>query len=188
MQLKWAFGFPGVSSVVGNPVVHGNVIYIGVDSGEMYALDIDSACVYWTFKADAGVRTAPALAQVTGNTLLFFGDRNANVYAVSATTGALVWKTEVDSHPAAILTGSPQFVQLDGVDNPARLIVPVSSSEEGVAAVPTYNCCSFRGSVVSLDAMNGSKLWQTFTIQSPVAPTSDNTQGQSEGLNPALVQ
>ena len=79
MQLKWAFGFPGVSSVVGNPVVHGNVIYIGVDSGEVYALDIDSACVYWTFKADAGVRTAPALAQVTGNTLLFFGDRNANV-------------------------------------------------------------------------------------------------------------
>lgn len=181
MQLKWAFGFPGVSSVVGNPVVHGNVIYIGVDSGEVYALDIDSACVYWTFKADAGVRTAPALAQVTGNTLLFFGDRNANVYAVSATTGALVWKTEVDSHPAAILTGSPQFVQLDGVDNPARLIVPVSSSEEGVAAVPTYNCCSFRGSVVSLDAMNGSKLWQTFTIQSPVAPTSDNTQGPSGG-------
>lgn len=181
LQLKWAFGFPDVSSVVGNPVVLDNVIFIGVDSGEVYSLDLDTGCIHWTFKADAGVRTAPALGNVNGTDLLFFGDHNANVYAVSAATGSLVWKIEVDSHPAAILTGAPQFIRLDGVESPLRLIVPVSSSEEGIAAVPTYKCCSFRGSVVSLDAQSGKQLWQTYTLRSAAAPTGDNTMGPSGG-------
>lgn len=179
LKLQWAFAFPGVTSVVGNPVVHGDVIYIGVDSGEVYALDSNTACVYWTFKADAGVRTAPAVAEVNGKPLVFFGDRNANTYAVDAVTGQQQWKVEVEAHQAAILTGSPQFVRLDSVEHPNRLLVPVSSSEEGLAAVPTYNCCSFRGSIVSLDAATGEKIWQTYTIQTAPKPTSDKTQGPS---------
>ncbi|MES2604273.1 MAG: PQQ-binding-like beta-propeller repeat protein, partial [Pseudomonadota bacterium] len=179
LQLQWSFAFPGVSSVVGNPVVQGNVVYIGVDSGQLYALDIESACTYWIFQADAGVRTAPAMGNVNGKQLLFFGDRNANTYAVDAANGQLQWKVEVEAHPAAILTGSPQFVMLENVEHPARLIVPVSSSEEGTAAVPTYKCCSFRGSVVSLDALTGEKIWQTHTIQSPVQSTGEKTQGPS---------
>jgi polyvinyl alcohol dehydrogenase (cytochrome) len=181
LQLQWTFAFPGVSSVVGNPVVLGNVIYIGVDSGQVYALDADSACVHWVLQADAGVRTAPAFAQLNGQPTLFFGDRRAQVYAVDAITGAQRWKVKVEDHAAAILTGSPQFVMLAGETNPARLIVPVSSSEEGLAAVPTYACCSFRGSVVSLDAATGAQLWKTHTIQSPVRDTASGGKGPSGG-------
>jgi polyvinyl alcohol dehydrogenase (cytochrome) len=179
LQLQWAFAFPGVTSVVGNPVVHGDVVFIGVDSGEVYAIDINTACVYWVFKAEAGVRTAAAVGEVNGKTLVFFGDRNANTYAVDATTGQQQWKVEVEAHAAATLTGSPQFVRLDNVEHPARLIVPVSSNEEGMAAVPTYKCCSFRGSIVSLDAATGETIWQTYAIQSPVRSTGENTQGPS---------
>lgn len=179
LELRWAFGFPGVGSVIGNPVVHGNVVFTGVDTGEVYALDADSACVYWTFKADTGVRTAPVLATLDSRQMLFFGDRGANVYAVDANTGALVWRAEVDSHPAAILTGSPQFVHLQNASSPDRLLVPVSSSEEGIAAAPTYGCCTFRGSVVSLDASNGQVLWQSHTIADLPAKTGDNTFGPS---------
>ena len=38
LALRWAYGFPGAGSVVGNPVVHGDVLYIGVDSGEVHAM------------------------------------------------------------------------------------------------------------------------------------------------------
>jgi polyvinyl alcohol dehydrogenase (cytochrome) len=179
LQLRWAFAFRGVSSVVGNPVVLGTTVFIGVDSGQVYALNIDTGCVYWTFQAEAGVRTAPALAKIDTRTWVFFGDRNANTYAVDAATGLVRWKEEVDSHPAAILTGSPQFVNLAGQEHPLRLIVPVSSTEEGLAAVPTYTCCTFRGSVVSLDATTGEKLWQSYTIQTPPQATGDKTQGPS---------
>ena len=179
LKLRWAFGFPGVGSVIGNPVVHGNVVFIGVDTGEVYALDTATGCVYWAFKADSGVRTAPALASVNSRRTLFFGDRAANVYAVDANDGALIWRVEVDTHPAAILTGSPQFVHLQNVASPDRLLVPVSSSEEGIAAVPTYACCTFRGSVVSLDAATGEKLWQSYPIPTPAAETGPNTFGPS---------
>jgi polyvinyl alcohol dehydrogenase (cytochrome) len=179
LDLRWAFGFPGVGSVIGNPVVAGEVVFIGVDTGEVYALDVDTACVHWTFKAENGVRTAPALAVINSRGLLFFGDRSANVYAVDANDGTLVWRVEVDSHPAAILTGSPQFVHLQNAASPERLLVPVSSSEEGIAAVPTYGCCTFRGSVVSLDASNGQKLWQSYTIADAAGQTGNNSFGPS---------
>lgn len=179
LELRWVFGFPGVGSVVGNPVVHGELLFIGVDTGEVYALAADTGCVHWVFRADNGVRTAPALAQIEGEWLLFFGDRNAQVYAVKAASGAQRWKVEVEEHTAAILTGSPQFVHLEGEAVADRLIVPVSSSEEGIAAVPTYPCCSFRGSVVSLDARSGAQLWKTHVIRSEVRATGATTFGPS---------
>jgi polyvinyl alcohol dehydrogenase (cytochrome) len=46
-----------------------------------------------------------------------------------------------------------------------------SSFEEAIAADPTYACCTFRGSVVALDAATGKKIWQTYTISETSAPT-----------------
>jgi polyvinyl alcohol dehydrogenase (cytochrome) len=39
LALKWAFGFPGVSSVYGQPTVVGGRVFVGVDTGYVYALD-----------------------------------------------------------------------------------------------------------------------------------------------------
>ncbi len=72
-------------------------------------------------------------------------------------TGALRWATQVDAHPAAIITSSP--ILEDG-----KLYVGVSSGEETFTLIPGYPCCSFRGSVVSLDAKTGAILWKTYTI------------------------
>jgi hypothetical protein len=40
----------------------------------------------------------------------------------------------------------------------ATLYVPVSSTEEALATNPKYSCCSFRGSVVALEAATGKVL------------------------------
>ena len=77
----------------------------------------------------------------------YFGDARGNAYAVDAATGRLLWKVSVESHPTARLTGSP-------VLHRGRLYVPVSSSEEGAGSLPDYECCTFRGSVVALDAVD----------------------------------
>jgi polyvinyl alcohol dehydrogenase (cytochrome) len=181
IKLRWAFGFAETGSVVGNPTIRGNTLFIGVDSGVVHALDVDTGCVHWTFKADTGVRTAPAFGMVNDAPRLFFGDNGGQVYSVDAGTGRLDWKVEVDAHPAAKLTGSPQFVHLETENAPNRLMVPVSSGEEGLGAVPGYNCCTFRGSVVSLDARDGSILWQSFTITPDAESTGENTSGPSGG-------
>lgn len=181
LELRWAYGFEGTSSVVGNPVVQGSVLFIGVDTGKVYALDAETGCEHWIFQAPTGVRTAPALGFVDGEWRLFFGDRGAVFYAVDAMSGQLRWQREVEAHQAAILTGSPAFVSVPGSANPNRILVPVSSNEEGIAAVPTYACCTFRGSVVSLDASDGAVLWQTYTITQPAVSTGDNSFGPSGG-------
>ncbi len=60
----------------------------------MYALDEETGCVRWTFRAPAEVRTAvivespSAAGKHAGSPLVFFGDLLARVYAVDAFTGA----------------------------------------------------------------------------------------------------
>ncbi len=82
---------------------------------------------------------------------------SANVISVDRETGTLRWITQVETHPAAIITGSP--VVFDGV-----VYIGVSSSEETLALDPTYPCCSFRGSIVALDEKSGAMLWKTFDM------------------------
>ncbi len=46
-----------------------------------------------------------------------------------------------------------------------RLYIPVASGEEGQGGNATYECCTFRGSVVALNATNGNILWKSYTIR-----------------------
>ena len=166
LKLKWAFGFPGVRSVLGQPVVAGGRVFLGVDTGMVYSLDAGSGCVHWTFQADAGVRTSISIIPLA----VFFGDLKGNVYAVETSTGKLLWKVHADDHPLARITGSPQYFQ-------GRLYVPVASGEEGAGVNPSYGCCTFRGSVVALDAATGRRIWKTYTIAEEPQPTRKTSKG-----------
>jgi polyvinyl alcohol dehydrogenase (cytochrome) len=85
-----------------------------------------------------------------------------NVLAFNTKTGNLVWKTAVDQHAASIITSNPTIAG-------SRIVVGVSSSEEDKAESSDYHCCSFRGSLVSLNARTGALLWKTYTV--PANPT-----------------
>jgi polyvinyl alcohol dehydrogenase (cytochrome) len=166
-DLKWAFGFPGASFALVQPTVMGGRIFIGSQSGEVYSLDASTGCTYWEFYAGPGaaVRTAITVGQNATRWVAYFGDVKikANVHAVDGVTGKELWKVSIDSDPAARITGSPTLVG-------TTLFVPVASSEELAGANPLYPCCSFRGSVVALQASTGGQLWKTYTI--PDKPTA----------------
>jgi len=166
LKLKWAFGFPGVRSVLGQPSFVGGRVFIGVDTGMVYALDANNGCMYWSYKADAGVRTAIA----TDSRAAYFGDLKANVYAVNPATGELIWKVHADDHPSARITGAPKVFE-------NRLYVPVASGEEGAGGNPNYACCTFRGSVVALDASTGKQIWKTYTIAETPKQVGKNSNG-----------
>jgi polyvinyl alcohol dehydrogenase (cytochrome) len=80
---------------------------------------------------------------------------------VDALTGEPVWSLKVEEHAAARITGAPTLAG-------ERLYVPVSSIEEVPGGRPDYPCCTFRGSVVAIDAATGTRIWKTYTI--PDAP------------------
>ena len=172
LTLKWAFGFPGVSSVYGQPTIAGGRVFVGVDTGYVYALDAKTGCVHWSFLADTGVRNAVSIGPGPGGAgyAAYFGDIRAHVYAVNADTGALLWKVQADPHPLAVVTGSPTLY--DG-----RLYVPLSSREEAAGGSVNYPCCTFRGSILALDAATGRQIWKTHAIPDPPARARVNASG-----------
>ncbi len=168
LKLKWAFGFPGVRSVLGQPTVASGRVFIGVDDGTVYSLDAASGCMYWSFKADAGVRTAVTI--LGSKPVAYFGDLRANVYALDAATGAQIWKVRVDEHASARITGAPKFFG-------SNLYVPVASGEEGAGGQANYACCTFRGSVVALNAATGKQVWKTYMIADEPKLVGKNSKG-----------
>ena len=172
LQLKWAFGFPGASAANAQPAVVGGVLFVGGTDRKLHALDAKSGCTIWTYATDAPVRTAVTFGPIPGTDqfAVFFGDVSANAYALNATTGALVWKTKVEDHPAARVTGTPTL--FSGV-----VYVPVSSIEEVTGSRPSYECCTFRGSVVALDGATGREIWKAYTIPEAPRPTNKNASG-----------
>jgi len=171
LKLKWAFGFPNAVAAVAQPVLVAGRLYFGSMDGTVYSADPRTGCVYWTFKADAMVRTAISVGPIrAGRHALMFGDQKAQAYAIDSKDGALIWKTKVDEHPMARLSGAPKLYR-------SRLYVPVSSHEEVSPASAKYECCTFRGSVVALDAESGKQIWKTHTIPDPPRPTKKNPAG-----------
>lgn len=169
LKLKWAFGFPNVTTAFGAPTVFAGRVFVGAADGVVYSLDAHTGCTFWTFNAAAGVRVAPILD--SKGRAVYFGDLKANIYALDTQTGRQIWKTRADDHPMAVITGSPKLAA-------GRLYIPVSGRDESMAATnPAYECCTFRGSVVALDAATGKRVWQTFTIADPPKPTGRNAKG-----------
>jgi polyvinyl alcohol dehydrogenase (cytochrome) len=174
LKLKWAFGFPEATQAFAQPTVAEGRVFVGSQKGVVYALDAATGCAYWSFAAAAGVRTAVSVGHVNVagalRAAVFFGDLAANVYALDATTGEKIWQRRADEHAVARITGAPTLYG-------SRLYVPVSSIEEVSGSRPTYECCSFRGSVVALDAATGDVIWQSFAIPTAPRPTKKTSTG-----------
>ncbi len=163
LKLKWAFGFADVTSARAQPSLVGNRVFVGSDSGGVYALDPTTGCAYWTFQAEATVRTAIIVAPYHKTNAapawaVLFGDLKANAYALDATSGKELWRRRVDAHPYAAVTGSITYYD-------RRVFVPVQGlNEEVQGGRPQYECCTFRGSVSALDVSTGDVIWKTYTV------------------------
>ncbi|HTQ36662.1 MAG TPA: PQQ-binding-like beta-propeller repeat protein [Steroidobacteraceae bacterium] len=165
LKLKWAFGYAGVAQARTQPTLAGGRLFIASENGEVHALDPATGCTFWTYKAQAGVRTAPAVAayksQGHSGYVVVVGDTRANLYGIDADTGRQLWTAKVDTHPVAGISGSP--IIYDG-----RVFIGVQGiSEEGRGNTGGYACCTFRGSLSAFDVASGKLLWKTYTIDEP---------------------
>ena len=110
----------------------------------------------------------------TARAAAFFGDLKGNVYAVDVATGEQVWK--VARRRPRSLRGSRPRPSGTG----RRLYVSVASFEEGASTSARYPCCTFRGSVVALDADTGATIWKTYTIPDAPEPTRTTPAGTQQ--------
>ncbi|MEH2373744.1 outer membrane protein assembly factor BamB family protein [Nostoc sp.] len=172
---KWVFTTGGEISAT--PAVVDGAIYLPDWAGNLFKIDAQTGAQIWSNtianyisdpsipKASSGTpysiiptamsRTSPA---VKGNKVIIGSQGGAYLMAINKDTGKLIWKTKLDSHPKAVITQSPAIYR-------NRVYVGVASLEEGDPFVnPNYKCCTFRGSMASVDLTTGKILWKTYTV------------------------
>jgi polyvinyl alcohol dehydrogenase (cytochrome) len=170
LAVKWVFTTG--ADVSATPTVFGDAVYFPDWAGNLFAVNKNTGQLIWSHKmsdyngsSGALTRTSPAIHGrdiIVGDIEVRSALHNgANVIAIDRNSGGLHWITRVDSHPTAWITGSP--VVFGDV-----VYVGVASQEEAFALAPffgvAYSCCTFRGSVVALDAKSGKLLWKTYTV------------------------
>jgi len=160
LEKKWEFTTGG--DVSATPAVDGDTVYFPDRAGNLYAIDKLTGQQRWSsgIAVASGVagdyaRATPAVA---GNKVIVgtqgpFGG-GGKVLAFHKDTGALVWRTTLDTHPAAVITQSATVFG-------NRVYVGTSSLEESFALIPGYDCCSFRGRMAALDLNTGAVVWET---------------------------
>ncbi len=170
LKLKWAFVFPDTApftSAGNQPTVANGRLYIGNMNGVVYALDAESGCTYWSFKAETHIRSSIAVSKGT----LVFADYETNVYALDAISGALLWQSRADQQASARVNGNVTLHK--GV-----VYVPISSDQEfTVSWRPQTSCCSFQGSVVAFDVESGERIWKTSLIDEALGVIGINSAG-----------
>jgi polyvinyl alcohol dehydrogenase (cytochrome) len=174
LKLKWAFGIPYGAETSGQPSLIDGRVFFGEDTAFVYSVSAATGCVYWSYHAEAQIRTAALIARIHhgGHSVdaVFYGDKRANVYALDARSGALLWKRNLSKRLLSHITGAPVFYK-------GRLYVGLAGSEELVSSDPHYPCCTYRGSLWSLDADTGKTIWRTYTIPEAPKPTKKNSIG-----------
>ena len=173
LKVKWAFAHPGPMAT-GQPTVIGNRIFLTTEVGQIFCLNAQTGCTYWTMNAEAAVRAAISVGPLPSGSrakwAVYFGDEKSNVQAIDAATGRPLWKTKIEDHMLSRITGSPILYG-------DRIYVPVSSFEETAGRDARYECCTFRGSIVALDARTGKIIWKSYAVQAEPKPFKKNSSG-----------
>lgn len=161
LGVSWVFEAGG--DVSATPAVDDDAVYVPDWAGNLFKLDRHTGAMIWRRSISEYNGVPGSMARTTpfvhGDALIF-GDqagrlqRPASVMAVSKHTGDLLWITQADDHPMSLITQSVVVFA-------NRVYVGVSSHEETLSPdIPGYVCCTFRGSMMALDATTGEILWR----------------------------
>ncbi|MGD0646004.1 MAG: PQQ-binding-like beta-propeller repeat protein, partial [Candidatus Bathyarchaeia archaeon] len=86
--------------VYSSPAVINDVVYVGSEVGEVYALNATNGIQLWSYPASNYVYSSPAVV----NGVVYIGSDDGNVYALNANNGDKLWNyttsNEVTSSPA----------------------------------------------------------------------------------------
>lgn len=145
LAVKWVFMTSG--DVSATPAVDGRRVYVPDWAGNLYAVDRKTGAQVWSASIGAATgilfdkaRATPVLSGnkvIVGTQGSIFapgGGPGGRMLAFDKDTGALLWSTQLDAHPAAIITQSATV-------HDGRVYVGVASQEEALAGfVPGYPC------------------------------------------------
>jgi quinohemoprotein ethanol dehydrogenase len=166
-QLKPAWTFhtgifdPNMSMEM-TPLVINGVMYVTTGDDDVFALNPTTGAKIWHYVPSdmPKISTLPVCCNndnrgvAYGMGLIFNARLDANLVALNAKTGAVVWKTAVDlPSNGATMTLAPQFIGASEGKVP-EVLVGVSGSDEGV-----------RGHLDAYNPATGKLLWRFWTTE-----------------------
>ena len=158
---QWTYTTGG--DVSARAALAGGVLYFPDWGGNISAVNAQNGHQVWSHQlSDYGLpanthsRTTPAVA---GGIVYLGTQEGAWLLAIRASNGTLVWKSQLETQdPFAMITSSP--VVSSGI-----IYTGIASNQEGIAGfVPTFPCCTARGSAVAVNTNNGSIRWKTYMV------------------------
>src|SRR5204863_212378 len=101
LTVRWTY--EAGDAVESSPAIRDGRVYVGVASGDLLALDLDSGKLQWKYATGGSIGES---SPTVGDQAVFVGDLNGMVHAVSVRDGQRLWtfKTggEVKSSPVLV--------------------------------------------------------------------------------------
>jgi quinohemoprotein ethanol dehydrogenase len=138
------------------PVEYGGVIYTTTGADDVFAIDVDSGQVLWTYHPgfDEQIKTLCCAwnnrGVAIGQGMVFIGQLDGKLVALDQRTGDVVWQTQLgDPDRGETITMAPLY-------DDGRVYIGMSGGEYGV-----------RGRLTAIDAATGDEVWRFWTIPGP---------------------
>jgi PQQ-dependent dehydrogenase (methanol/ethanol family) len=138
------------------PLVYDGVIYVPTGANDVFALDVDTGKILWTYQAhlDAGITVvccgwmSRGVALGEGN--VYAGQLDGKLVALDQRTGSVVWSVQAETNADGFsITTAPLYY--DGL-----VITGFAGGDRGS-----------RGRVKAFDARTGKLAWTFYTIPGP---------------------
>jgi polyvinyl alcohol dehydrogenase (cytochrome) len=156
LEVAWSLAFPGQGSGTGASILSDGTIFI-TGGQKLAAVDAATGCLKWTYAASS--RNTPAIGDIGGQRVIALSV-GRDIHVLDAATGALIWKAS--GQP---VNGTGGAVRGGVIFAKDKIIVPLSASGVASGANAKFECCTGHGSVVALNAKDGSHAWEWHTMK-----------------------
>lgn len=174
LELAWVWQAKSLEKFEATPLVVDGVLYTVQAPNTVVALDAATGRPFWTYSHEPGPsrtccgRVNRGLA-ILGNTL-FMGTVDAQLLAIDARNGSLIWRTTVADAAANYSITMPPTVVRD------KVYIGTAGGDINI-----------RGFVAAFDATTGAELWRRHTIPGPGEPGNDSWSGDSWMVGGAAI-
>lgn len=168
LEVAWSIAFPGQGGGTGASVLSDGTLFT-TGGQKLIAIDAQSGCVKWSYAASS--RNTPAIGEIGGKKVVAISV-GRDIHVVDAGTGAPVWKAS--GQP---VDGSGGQIRGGVIFAKDKVIVPLSASGVASGMNPRAECCSGHGSVVALNAADGTHAWEYHTMPEPTYNGQVNSLG-----------
>ncbi len=164
LKLAWRASLNGSGSASkysgqGQPLVYDGVIYMVTGADDVFALDVDSGAILWSYEAklddtiDVVCCGWSSRGLGLGDGKLFVGQLDGKLVALDQKTGAVAWSTQAERWQDGFsITSAPLYVN-------GLVITGFAGGDRAT-----------RGRLKAFDARDGHLRWTFYTIPGPGEP------------------